>query len=102
MKTPPEVAEINRTGGRADPTDTPAGSRLQPEYYVDAAVAAKFLGVCRPMVLKMARDDAIPAYPLGDGQRKVWRFLLSELDEWMRGRLNSARRPCSPKRRNIQ
>lgn len=72
------------------------------EYYVNASEAARFLGIGRRTVLKMARDGTIPAHPLGDGQGKVWRFLLSELDEWMRGRLNSAGRPCSPIRRNVQ
>lgn len=85
--------------GTGSPT---AATRPSLEYYVDASEAAKFLGVCRRSALKMARDGTIPAHPLGDGQRKIWRFLLSELDEWMRGRLNSAGRPCSPKRRIVQ
>lgn len=72
------------------------------EYYVDAGEAAKFLGIHRRTALQMARDGIIPAHPLGDGRRRLWRFLLSELDEWMRGRINSGRRPCSPNRRDVQ
>ena len=72
------------------------------EYYVDAGEAGKFLDIHRRTVLQMARDGIIPAHPLGDGRRKLWRFLLSELDEWMRGRVNSGRRPCSPHRRDIR
>ena len=72
------------------------------EYYVDAGEAGKFLGIHRRTVLQMARDGVIPAHPLGDGTRKLWRFLLSELDDWMRGRVNSGRRPCSPNRRDIR
>jgi hypothetical protein len=30
-------------------------------------------------VLDLARRSAIPAYPIGTGQRRVWRFRLSEL-----------------------
>jgi excisionase family DNA binding protein len=77
-------------------------SRLIPEYYVDAGEAAKFLRICRRAALQMAREGVIPAHPLGNGKRKQWRFLLSELDEWMRGRVNSGRRPCSANRRNSQ
>jgi excisionase family DNA binding protein len=67
----------------------------QREYFVDAAAAAKFLGLNRRTLMKMARDGVVPAHPLGEGARKMWRFLLSELDEWLRSRINSARRPCS-------
>jgi excisionase family DNA binding protein len=82
-------------------TAAPAPGRIL-EYYVDAGEAAKFLGVHHRTMLQMARDSVIPAHPLGDGKRKLWRFLLSELDEWMRGRINSCRRPCSPNRRDVQ
>jgi hypothetical protein len=37
----------------------------------------------------MARDGKIPAHAIGDGmKRRHWRFLLSQLDEWRRGRTN--------------
>jgi hypothetical protein len=41
------------------------------------------------------------AHPLGNGQRRVWRFLLSEPGVWMRERVHSHCRPCSPKRREL-
>lgn len=73
-----------------------------PEHYVSADEAALFLALHRRTVLKLARMGAIPAHPLGDGPRRIWRFLLSELDSWMRNRVNSRCRPCSPNRREIQ
>jgi excisionase family DNA binding protein len=79
-----------------------SASARTPEYYEDAEEGAKFLRIERRTLLRMARDGVIPAHPLGDGRRKQWRFLLSELDEWMRGRVNSGRRPCSPNRRDVQ
>ena|SRR5438067_1655060 len=75
---------------------------VSPEYFVDAAEAAKFLGLNHRTLMKMAREGSVPAHPIGDGARKLWRFLLSELDDWLRGRINSACRPCSPNRRNAQ
>jgi excisionase family DNA binding protein len=95
-----EVGASGRSSGA--PSTTTPKSQGAPEYYVDAMVAGQFLGIHRRTALQMARDGILPAHPLGDGQRKLWRFLLSELDEWMRGRLNSASRPCSPIRRNVQ
>jgi len=29
--------------------------------------------------LELARRGELPAYPLGQGQRRIWRFRLSEL-----------------------
>ena len=78
------------------------GASEFPEYFVDATEAAKFLGLNHRTLMKMAREGSVPAHPIGDGARKLWRFLLSELDEWLRARINSACRPCSPNRRNAQ
>jgi len=97
--------EVQTAGGASNSasTVTKALTSLQDrEYYVDAGEAAKFLGIHRRTALQMARDAVLPAHPLGEGRRKLWRFLLSELDEWMRSRVNSARRPCSPNRRDIR
>lgn len=80
----------------------PAPQLGEPEHYVSADEAALFLALHRRTLLKLARAGAIPAHPLGDGPRRVWRFLLSELDSWMRNRVNSRCRPCSPNRRKIQ
>jgi hypothetical protein len=51
------------------------------EPFVDARTAAEFLCVNRRRVLEMARRNDIPAHPIGRGQRRTWRFRLSELAE---------------------
>ena len=50
-----------------------------PEPFVDAVQAAEFLRLRPRRVLEMARQGLIPAYPLGNGKRRVWRFRLSEI-----------------------
>jgi hypothetical protein len=50
-----------------------------PERFVDANVAAAHLSVTRRFLLDEARASRLPAYPLGAGKRKQWRFRLSEL-----------------------
>ena len=50
-----------------------------PEPFVDAARAAEFLSLRPRRVLELARSGELPAYPLGNGVRRVWRFRLSEL-----------------------
>jgi helix-turn-helix protein len=74
---------------------TTATSIDQPrEYFVSAEEAGKFIGFHPRTVQRLAREGIIPGHPLGDGPRKIWRFLISELDAWMRSKVNSACRPC--------
>lgn len=53
------------------------GTEIEP--FVDANRASEFLLITRRRVLDMARAGLIPAYPIGRGNRKTWRFRLSEL-----------------------
>ena len=39
-------------------------------------------------VTRWARQGYIPAHPLGEGKRKVWRFIESELIEWLAAQTN--------------
>ncbi len=64
------------------------------EQDVEADQAAAFLHMATRTVKKLARDGFVPAHPRGDGQRRRWLFLLSELDAWLRSRVNSACDPC--------
>ena len=56
------------------------------EPFVDALEAAHFLKLHPKTLLRLARRKAIPAHPLTGRRRHIWRFLLSELDAWARGR----------------
>jgi excisionase family DNA binding protein len=72
------------------------------EPYVSVAKAAQYLDIKPKTLLQKARKGEIPAYPWGDGVRTTWRFKISQLDEWMKSRLHSARRPPLSERRNYQ
>jgi hypothetical protein len=52
---------------------------VSPEPFVDAVVAARFLRLRPQRIKAMARKGEIPAYPFGQGERKTWRFRLSEI-----------------------
>jgi hypothetical protein len=68
---------------------SPSESDSLFEPFVDADVVARFLSLSRKHILKLAIHGVIPAHPLGAGQRKTWRFLLSELRDWMLTNANS-------------
>jgi len=72
-------------------TASPLVTELEP--YVDAAEAAQFLGIHPKTLMRMARHGHIPAYSFNEGARRHWRFLKSELDIWMRSRINSNAHP---------
>ena len=73
-------------------------SATAPEPFVDANRAAEFLCLRPRRALELARQGAVPAHPLGEGQRKVWRFRLSELAAAMCSRaLNYDRQSPAPK-----
>jgi len=64
--------------------------RLEPmsflaahEPFVDAGRAANFLAMSRKTLLSMSRKGYLPAHPIGQGSRKIWRFRLSELSRWI-------------------
>ncbi len=63
-----------------------------PERFVDANEAAKFLSLTRRRVLDLARAGILPAHPIGNGARRVWRFRLSELSAAItsQGKINLA------------
>jgi hypothetical protein len=61
----------HKTKGRKEPTG------LEP--FVDAMVASRFLSLRPQRILALARNGDIPGYPIGRGQRKTWRFRLSEI-----------------------
>ena len=79
--------------------ETKASNALTPvEYYVDDTEIAKMLRIHHRTVQQMARDGEIPAYPLGKRKRKTWRFLRSEVHDWVQSKVNSDCHPCRSNR----
>ena len=56
-----------------------------PEPYIDPQEAARFLSISAKTLTRLARQGLVPAHAIGDGARRRWRFLKSELDTWMHG-----------------
>jgi excisionase family DNA binding protein len=62
---------------------TSIASAMRQEPFVDAVEAGEFLKLHRATVQRLARDGVLPGHPVIRGKRKRWRFLLSELKEWL-------------------
>jgi excisionase family DNA binding protein len=59
------------------------------ETYLAPPEAARFLSISAKTLTRFARQGIIPAHSIGEGSRRRWRFLKSELDTWMHGRIHS-------------
>lgn len=77
-------------------------SRPEHESFVDAAAVGDFLQLRRRRVLELARQGVIPAYPLGTGSRRVWRFRLSEVVTALgSSRVNYSRQSPAPEQETL-
>jgi excisionase family DNA binding protein len=64
-----------------------SNSYNQERKFLDPAEAANYLGGLNPRtVTRWAREGCLPSYPIGEGKRRLWRFLRADLEEWMLAR----------------
>lgn len=55
--------------------------------FLNPAEAAHYLGGLNVRtVVRWAREGYLPAYPIGEGKRRLWRFLEADLEQWMLSR----------------
>jgi predicted site-specific integrase-resolvase len=55
--------------------------------FLNAEQAAQFLGGLNSRtVTRWAREGYLPAYLIGEGKRRLWRYLKADLAAWMLGR----------------
>lgn len=84
----PSVGRAATIAGRLEET--------HPEPYVDATAGAAFLGIHAKTLMRLAREGRLPAYAISEGMRRHWRFLISELDTWMKAQVNLPSHPVRP------
>jgi excisionase family DNA binding protein len=57
------------------------------DRFLTPVEAARYLGGINARTLtRWAREGYLPAIPMGEGKRRIWRFLARDLDTWMRAR----------------
>ena len=87
---PPTSRDLTRFTERCRARD------LGYELPLDTREAASYVGFHPKTVERMARMGEIPAHPVSGVRRKTWKYYPSELDPWLRAKVNSPRHPCSP------
>ena len=79
-----------------------AAARVQAEPWVSVDAVADHLGVAKDSVYRWIDTKGLPAHRIG----KLWKFKLSEVDDWVRAdgaseartRAKAMRRPAKRKR----
>ncbi|MGO9125161.1 MAG: helix-turn-helix transcriptional regulator [Terriglobales bacterium] len=83
---PLEIVAPRNTEPR-DPAISPVSVQTtagaQQEHFVDAEIAAAYLRCSRKHILRLSRLGIIPAHPISFGRRVTWRYLLTEVREWV-------------------
>lgn len=76
---------------------------MQPTLYLTADGAATYLGgQIHPRTLtRWARENRIPAFAMGDGLRRLWRFRASDLDAWMEERKTACQEVADTSSREV-
>ena len=68
-------------------TEVPVCVPTPPRKFLNAEEAAEYLGGMNSRtVVRWAREGYLPAYPIGEGKRRLWRFLEADLEVWMLSR----------------
>ena len=62
-------------------------------HLLNAEEAAQILRMDRRTLIVWARLGYVPAHPLGEGKRKLWRFLEQELIDWVEAQECTKKRP---------
>ena len=73
----------------------PALSDVGTRRFLTPVEASVFLGGLNSRtVTRWAREGYLPAFPVGEGKRRLWRFLESDLEAWMLSRRTGQTQPC--------
>jgi excisionase family DNA binding protein len=62
---------------------------------LDAKEAARLLKMNSRTLVRWASRGYVPAHPLGEGRRRIWRFFERELLEWVESQENGCTRKPS-------
>jgi len=64
-------------------------------HLLDAEEAAQVLRMDSRTLVRWARLGYVPAHPMGEGKRKLWRFLEHELLEWLEAQKPDKKKPMA-------
>jgi len=86
------VSEINPINPVNDPSTDPRPA-VRRIKILDATEAAAIMRMDSRTLIRWARLGYVPAHPLGEGKRRLWRFIEEEILDWFENRSQVQKRP---------
>jgi hypothetical protein len=86
------VSEIKPMNSPNDPPIDPR-SAVRRFKILDATEAAAIMRMDARTLIRWARLGYVPAHPLGEGKRRLWRFIEDEILDWFEKRSQVQKRP---------
>ena len=65
------------------------------KHFLNADEAAQVLRMDSRTLVRWARLGQVPAHPLGEGKRRLWRFIETELICWLEERGTPLKKPVA-------
>src|SRR5271168_4681066 len=65
------------------------------KYFLNPDEAAQVLRMDSRTLVRWARLGQVPAHPLGEGKRRLWRFIETELISWLEERGTPLKKPVA-------
>jgi hypothetical protein len=65
------------------------------KHFLNADEAAEVLRMDSRTLVRWARLGQVPAHPLGEGKRRLWRFIETELISWLAERGTPLKKPVA-------
>ncbi len=81
----------NRVPNTVELPDATRG-RVRNIKILDAAEAAAIMRMDSRTLIRWARLGYVPAHPLGEGKRRLWRFIEDEILDWFEKRTQVQKR----------
>jgi hypothetical protein len=78
----------------ADVRPTPELLSMNSKHFLNADEAAQVLRMDSRTLVRWARLGQVPTHPLGEGKRRLWRFIESELIHWLEDRGTPLKKAC--------
>jgi hypothetical protein len=86
------VSEIKSISSTNNPATEPRDA-VRRFKILDANEAAAIMRMDSRTLIRWARLGYVPAHPLGEGKRRLWRFIEEEILEWFEKRSLVQKRP---------
>jgi hypothetical protein len=90
-----EPTTLNSDEVHANGDGTPDFSRHKDKHFLNADEAADVLRMDSRTLVRWARLGQVPAHPMGEGKRRLWRFIEAELIHWLAERGTPLKKPVA-------